>query len=58
MTLPSNTCRRRRTLNIWLMARWLLRNATKVALSGDEGNVIRRMRAHANFAESVPPHRS
>jgi uncharacterized membrane protein YecN with MAPEG domain len=43
-------------LNIWLMVRvGAVRNAAKVFV-GDDGNenVIRRMRAHANFIESAP----
>lgn len=43
-------------LNIWLMVRvGAVRNAEKVSI-GDDGNenVIRRMRAHANFTENAP----
>ncbi|MHA7819413.1 MAG: MAPEG family protein [Erythrobacter sp.] len=43
-------------LNVWLMMRvGAVRNAEKIYI-GDEDNenVIRRMRAHANFTESAP----
>lgn len=43
-------------LNVWLMLRvGAVRNAEKIYL-GDEDNVnlIRRMRAHANFTETAP----
>lgn len=56
LTVTLSTAAAAAILNIWLMIRvGAVRNAEKISV-GDEDNenLIRRMRAHANFVESAP----